>query len=64
MLSCLKDNTVIETESELGPGEAAAADQGPIKSNNMVSLLDFDLIKVIGRGSYAKVGYLRRLGNL
>ena len=33
--------------------QGAAGNQ---QKSNMVSLADFDLIKVIGRGSYAKVG--------
>jgi hypothetical protein len=32
---------------------------GMQQKSNMVSLADFDLIKVIGRGSYAKVGSFR-----
>eukprot|EP00088_Acartia_fossae_P047646 TRINITY_DN5169_c0_g1_i8.p1 TRINITY_DN5169_c0_g1~~TRINITY_DN5169_c0_g1_i8.p1 ORF type:complete len:609 (-),score=178.46 TRINITY_DN5169_c0_g1_i8:311-2137(-) len=43
-------NAIIQHEG----GEGAAAAVAAPKSN-MVSLADFDLIKVIGRGSYAKV---------
>lgn len=44
------------TEAEAGGGEDAGAEgAGTPPKTNMVSLADFDLIKVIGRGSYAKV---------
>ncbi len=42
-------NEVSPIEPALMAGEAASGDR------NAISLADFDLIRVIGRGSYAKV---------
>jgi len=48
------DHNNVTTEAEAASRDEAA-EGVPATKSNMVSLADFDLIKVIGRGSYAKV---------
>jgi len=48
------DHNNVSTEAEAASRDEAA-EGVPAPKSNMVSLADFDLIKVIGRGSYAKV---------